>query len=69
MSGLERRPWKEDPGSWLELEHQKLSDLFGTVDEPDLTILLTWKPEDLLSPQTWLSCVCCKVTTRAAHYR
>ncbi|KAH8719334.1 hypothetical protein GQ44DRAFT_829413 [Phaeosphaeriaceae sp. PMI808] len=54
MPELERRPWKEDQGSQiLEQRHQKLFDLFGTIDVPNFTIHLTWKPEDLLSQRTW----------------
>jgi hypothetical protein len=52
MPELERRPWKEDQGSQLlEQRHQKLLDLFGTVNVPNFTIHLTWKPEDLFSQQ------------------
>lgn len=37
----------------LEQRHQKLFDLFGTVDVPNSNIHLTWKPEDILSQRTW----------------
>jgi hypothetical protein len=51
---LERRPWKQhEENDILEQSHQKLFDLFGTVDMPRFTIHLTWKPEDLLSHRKW----------------
>lgn len=54
MPELERRPWKECQGSQiLEQRHQKLFDLFGTVDVPNFTIHLSWKPEDIFSQRTW----------------
>jgi len=54
MPELERRPWKEHQGNeTLEQRHDKLFDLFGTVDVPRFTVHLTWKPEDLLSRRKW----------------
>jgi hypothetical protein len=51
---LERRPWKEDDGKdTLEQRHRKLFGLFGTVDVPNFTVHLTWKPADLLSQRKW----------------
>jgi hypothetical protein len=37
----------------LEQRHQKLFDLFGSVEVPNFTIHLTWKPEDILSQRLW----------------
>lgn len=49
-----RRPWEERMGSEaVEQRHRKLFDLFATVDVPEFTINLTWKPEDLLVQREW----------------
>jgi len=52
---LEQRPWREHQGNEeLEQRHNKLFDLFRTVDVARFTVHLTWKPEDLLSRrQKW----------------
>jgi len=54
MAEWERRPWKEDlANQMLEQRHQKLIDLFSSLDMPNFTIHLTWNPQDFLSQRTW----------------
>ncbi|KAH7080386.1 hypothetical protein BKA63DRAFT_506347 [Paraphoma chrysanthemicola] len=54
MPHLERRPWKDARGDdSIEKRHQKLFDLFGTVDVPRFTLHLTWRPEDVFAQRQW----------------
>jgi hypothetical protein len=49
-----RRPWAESMGSEaVDVRHRRLFDLFTTVDVPEFTVNLTWKPGDLLTEQEW----------------
>lgn len=59
---LSHRPWDVERGgkgveeriNALEQRHQKILDLFGTLEGvADFTLHLTWNPEDVVSQRKW----------------
>lgn len=50
----ELRPWADKEGNReVEQRHQRLFDLFGSVNVSSFTVHLTWKPVDVLAQRSW----------------